>query len=145
MAILEQEYRALRESGFRHAASRERSRRALAADQRQRVTACPEHLIWRRSSTARTQQSRHDRLMVRVRQHVDAPDVLELINRFLKGGVQVNGQKQATTEGAPQGGPLSPVLANTWCWTNWTGRWSVEVTALPAMPMTANSRPPSES
>ena len=54
----------------------------------------------------------HDRLMVRVRQHVDAPDVLTLINRFLKGGVQVNGQKQATTEGVPQGGPLSPVLAN---------------------------------
>ena len=54
----------------------------------------------------------HDRLMVRVRQHVDAPDVLKLINRFLKGGVQVNGQKQATTEGVPQGGPLSPVLAN---------------------------------
>jgi len=54
----------------------------------------------------------HDRLMVRVRQHVDAPDVLKLINRFLKGGVQVNGQKQATTQGVPQGGPLSPVLAN---------------------------------
>lgn len=54
----------------------------------------------------------HDRLMVRVRQHVDAPDVLRLINRFLKGGVQVNGQKQATIQGVPQGGPLSPVLAN---------------------------------
>lgn len=54
----------------------------------------------------------HDRLMVRVRQHVDAPDVLKLINRFLKGGVQVNGQCQATTQGVPQGGPLSPVLAN---------------------------------
>lgn len=54
----------------------------------------------------------HDRLMVRVRQHVTAADVLKLINRFLKGGVQVNGQKQATTQGVPQGGPLSPVLAN---------------------------------
>ena len=54
----------------------------------------------------------HDRLMVRVRKHVDAPDVLQLINRFLKGGVQVNGRTQATTEGVPQGGPLSPVLAN---------------------------------
>jgi len=32
----------------------------------------------------------HDRLMVRVRKHVDAPDVLQLINRFLKGGVQVD-------------------------------------------------------
>jgi RNA-directed DNA polymerase len=54
----------------------------------------------------------HDRLMVRVRQHVAAPDVLKLINRFLKGGVQVDGQTQATTQGVPQGGPLSPVLAN---------------------------------
>ena len=54
----------------------------------------------------------HDRLMVRVRKHVDAPDVLQLINRFLKGGVQVDGQTQATVQGVPQGGPLSPVLAN---------------------------------
>jgi len=54
----------------------------------------------------------HDRLMVRVRQHVDAPDVLKLINRYLKGGVQVDGQTQATIQGVPQGGPLSPVLAN---------------------------------
>jgi group II intron reverse transcriptase/maturase len=54
----------------------------------------------------------HDRLMVRVREHVDAPDVLKLINRFLKGGMQVDGQKHATTQGVPQGGPLSPVLAN---------------------------------
>lgn len=54
----------------------------------------------------------HDRLMVRVRQHVDAPDVLQLINRFLKGGVQVDGKRQASIQGVPQGGPLSPVLAN---------------------------------
>jgi group II intron reverse transcriptase/maturase len=52
----------------------------------------------------------HDRLMARVRKHVLAPDVLKLINRFLKGGVQVNGQTQATIQGVPQGGPLSPVL-----------------------------------
>jgi len=43
---------------------------------------------------------------------VDAPDVLKLINRFLKGGVQVEGERQATTQGVPQGGLLSPVLAN---------------------------------
>ncbi len=54
----------------------------------------------------------HDRLMVRVRKHVDAPDVLKLINRFLKGGVLVDGKCQATIQGVPQGGPLSPVLAN---------------------------------
>jgi group II intron reverse transcriptase/maturase len=54
----------------------------------------------------------HDRLIVRVREHVDAPDVLRLINCMLKGGVLVDGQCQATTQGVPQGGPLSPVLAN---------------------------------
>lgn len=54
----------------------------------------------------------HDRLMARVRKHVDAPDVLRLINRFLKSGVQTDGQRQASTRGVPQGGPLSPVLAN---------------------------------
>ena len=56
--------------------------------------------------------ARHDRLMVRLRKHVDAPDVLKLINRFLKGGVQVDGKTQALRQGVPQGGPLSPVLAN---------------------------------
>jgi RNA-directed DNA polymerase len=54
----------------------------------------------------------HDRLMHRVRQHLDADDVLRLINRFLKAGVRIDGRTQATTEGVPQGGPLSPVLAN---------------------------------
>jgi len=54
----------------------------------------------------------HDRLMARVRKHVGASDVLRLINRFLKGGVQVGAQCLATTQGVPQGGPLSPVLAN---------------------------------
>ena len=54
----------------------------------------------------------HDRLMVRLRKHLDAPDVLKLINRFIKGGVQVDGHTQATIQGVPQGGPLSPVLAN---------------------------------
>ena len=54
----------------------------------------------------------HDRLMVRLHQHVDAPDVLRLINRFLKGGVQIEGQRVPTSQGVPQGGPLSPVLAN---------------------------------
>jgi group II intron reverse transcriptase/maturase len=54
----------------------------------------------------------HDRLMHRVRKHLDANDVLRLINRYLKAGVVVGGRRQATTQGVPQGGPLSPVLAN---------------------------------
>ena len=38
--------------------------------------------------------------------------MLRLINRFLKGGVQVDGQCKATTQGVQHGGPLAPVLAN---------------------------------
>ena len=35
-----------------------------------------------------------------------------LINRYLKAGVRVGEEIEATTRGVPQGGPLSPVLAN---------------------------------
>ena len=54
----------------------------------------------------------HDRLMVRLKQHTDDPVLLRLINRYLKAGVSVDGNVQTTTKGVPQGGPLSPVLAN---------------------------------
>ena len=54
----------------------------------------------------------HDRLMVRLKQHTNDPSLLRLINRYLKAGVSVDGNVQTTTQGVPQGGPLSPVLAN---------------------------------
>lgn len=54
----------------------------------------------------------HDRLMHRLKTHVPEPRLLRLIGRFLKAGVMDAGQVQATTAGVPQGGPLSPVLAN---------------------------------
>ena len=54
----------------------------------------------------------HDRLMVRLKRHTDDRDLLRLINRYLKAGVSVGDHIQATTMGVPQGGPLSPVLAN---------------------------------
>ena len=54
----------------------------------------------------------HDRLMQRLKRHVPDQQLLRLINRYLKAGVQIGKQTQATTEGVPQGGPLSPVLAN---------------------------------
>ncbi len=38
--------------------------------------------------------------------------VLRLIGRFLRAGVMLNGVVQETVEGTPQGGPLSPLLAN---------------------------------
>lgn len=54
----------------------------------------------------------HDRLMARIKTRTEEADVQRLINRFLKAGVVVDGKIEATTMGVPQGGPLSPVLAN---------------------------------
>ncbi|MEI2781009.1 MAG: group II intron reverse transcriptase/maturase [Candidatus Competibacter sp.] len=54
----------------------------------------------------------HDRLMARLKTRTEDADVLRLINRFLKAGVVVDGKLEATLTGVPQGGPLSPVLAN---------------------------------
>jgi RNA-directed DNA polymerase len=54
----------------------------------------------------------HDRLMNRLKRHVGDVRLLRLINRYLKAGVSVAGTIEATRAGVPQGGPLSPVLAN---------------------------------
>ena len=39
-------------------------------------------------------------------------DVISLINKFLKAGIMENGIKIKSEKGVPQGGPLSPLLAN---------------------------------
>ena len=54
----------------------------------------------------------HDRLMAAVAQRVKDKRVLRLIRAFLNAGVMVNGLVSPTDEGAPQGGPLSPLLSN---------------------------------
>ncbi len=54
----------------------------------------------------------HDMLMARVARVVKDKRVLRLIRRYLKSGVMVNGVVHDTEEGTPQGGPLSPLLAN---------------------------------
>lgn len=54
----------------------------------------------------------HDVLMNRVARKVRDKRVLRLIGRYLRAGVMVNGIFQPTTEGTPQGGPMSPLLAN---------------------------------
>ena len=54
----------------------------------------------------------HDRLMARLKHRCSDLDRLRLINRYLKAGVRVGEKTEATTRGVPQGGPLSPVLAN---------------------------------
>lgn len=53
-----------------------------------------------------------DRLMSRLARHVPDGALLKLIRRIVKAGVWVDGQVQAREQGVPQGGPLSPILAN---------------------------------
>ena len=53
-----------------------------------------------------------DVLMARVARKVDDRKILRLIRSYLEAGVMVDGIKQATAEGTPQGSPLSPVLSN---------------------------------
>ena len=50
----------------------------------------------------------HDVLMSRVARKVHDKRVLRLIGAYLRAGVMVDGVKQPTTVGTPQGGPLTP-------------------------------------
>jgi len=54
----------------------------------------------------------HDRLMSRLGSRIRDKRVLQLIGRFLRSGVMIGGLCEATEEGTPQGGPLSPLLSN---------------------------------
>ena len=54
----------------------------------------------------------HDKLMGRIARKVTDKRVLSLIRKYLKSGVLLDGVKVASEEGTPQGGPLSPLLAN---------------------------------
>jgi RNA-directed DNA polymerase len=55
----------------------------------------------------------HDRLMGHLRQKVKDARVLALIRRYLNAGVVLpDGRLESTPLGVPQGGPLSPLLAN---------------------------------
>jgi RNA-directed DNA polymerase len=55
----------------------------------------------------------HDRLMGQLREKIPDRKVLGLIRRYLEAGVVLpDGSREATPRGVPQGGPLSPLLAN---------------------------------
>ena len=54
----------------------------------------------------------HDILMHRVARQEGDKRVLRLIGRYLRADIVVDGQRERRTRGVPQGGPLSPLLAN---------------------------------
>ena len=54
----------------------------------------------------------HDVLMHRVSRKIHDKRLLHLIGKYLRAGVMVGGRLQKTLKGVPQGGPLSPLLAN---------------------------------
>ncbi|WP_025679657.1 group II intron reverse transcriptase/maturase [Paenibacillus massiliensis] len=54
----------------------------------------------------------HELLLNLLRKQVEDKRVIALIKKYLKSGVMENGVCRKTEEGSPQGGPLSPLLAN---------------------------------
>ncbi len=54
----------------------------------------------------------HDILMGRLAKRVHDRQVLRVIRRYLSAGVMAEGVKVVSDKGTPQGGPLSPFLAN---------------------------------
>ncbi len=56
----------------------------------------------------------HEKLINFLRKEVKDERVIQLIKRYLKSGVMENGVVIETEEGSPQGGNLSPLLANVY-------------------------------
>jgi RNA-directed DNA polymerase len=54
----------------------------------------------------------HDILIDRLKKRIDDAGVIRLIRAYLNSGIMDHGVVQSRHEGTPQGGPLSPLLAN---------------------------------
>ena len=54
----------------------------------------------------------HDLLMHRLAKRIDDKRLLALVGKYLRAGVSHKGEIEPTLKGMPQGGPLSPLLAN---------------------------------
>ena len=78
----------------------------------------------------------HDVLMNLLKRTIADKRLLALIGRYLRAGVLVGEHVEASEVGTPQGGPISPLLANILLLPNSTLSWRGGVTALRDMPMT---------
>jgi retron-type reverse transcriptase len=54
----------------------------------------------------------HQWLMRMLRHRVGDPVILRLVGKWLRAGAMLNGVVVRTEVGSPQGGPISPLLAN---------------------------------
>lgn len=54
----------------------------------------------------------HETIIAALQKHIQDPKVYALIQRFLNAGVMEEGKVRHTTTGTPQGGVISPLLAN---------------------------------
>lgn len=54
----------------------------------------------------------HDILIDRLRKRINDPGIIGLVRAYLNSGIMDGGVVLARNEGTPQGGPLSPLLAN---------------------------------
>ena len=68
----------------------------------------------------------HDVLMARVARKVRDKRLLALFGKYLRAGVLVGEHIEATEIGTPQGGPLSPLLANILLDDRQTRNWNDE-------------------
>lgn len=67
---------------------------------------------------------KHDFLLAQIRRKVADSSILNLITLFLESGVMTDAGIEATEEGSPQGGVISPLLANIYL--DYFDQWSKE-------------------
>jgi len=56
----------------------------------------------------------HDGVIAAIRRRISDPGILRLIRRWLKAGILEDGEIRSAVAGTPQGGVISPLLANAY-------------------------------
>ncbi len=56
----------------------------------------------------------HDLIITSFRKRITDGSILELLGKFLKSGVMIGDEWQASEVGSPQGGVISPLIANVY-------------------------------